>query len=195
MPSQSVLQALACQGIEQAQRSEARDGGKSTRVHATRSQAGTWPHPRRVVRKVAGAAQGGTPRVGMSDRAQTGAQGRSRHRSGARGPMEQDLKDHTRALQAERPFCHRFAAHQCRLFCQAAVSVFLDTWRREGCKTPSWACATMETIQWRVGTLGARGHALPDRITRALPSSCPVAPLLRRSLPLGACVRLSERAL
>jgi hypothetical protein len=53
----------------------------------------------------------------------------------------------------------------------------------------------METIPLRLLTLGARVHECTDRLTLALPSSCPVAPVLRRSLTLWACVRLAEQAL
>ena len=62
--------------------------------------------------------------------------------------------------------------------------------RREVCKTAPWACATLETIQLRVLTWGARGQELPERIKLSCPASCPVAPLVRRRLPLFACVRL-----
>jgi hypothetical protein len=44
----------------------------------------------------------------------------------------------------------------------------------------------METIQ-------LRGQELTDRIKISLPSSSPVAPLVRRSLTLLACVRLVEQ--
>jgi len=49
----------------------------------------------------------------------------------------------------------------------------------------------METIQLRLLKLGARVQEFQDRITISLPSSCPVAPVLRRSLTLLACVRLA----
>jgi hypothetical protein len=52
----------------------------------------------------------------------------------------------------------------------------------------------METIQWRLRKLDARVQELTTRITISLPSSCPVAPVLRRSLTLLACVRLTEQA-
>ncbi len=50
----------------------------------------------------------------------------------------------------------------------------------------------METIQLRVLKLGARVQELTDRLTISCPSSCPVAPVLRRSLTLLACVRLNQ---
>jgi hypothetical protein len=48
----------------------------------------------------------------------------------------------------------------------------------------------METIQLDVLQLGARVQELTERIKISLPSSCPVASLVRRSLTLLACVRL-----
>ena len=48
---QSVLQKLAHEVVEQAKRAYARDGGKVTRFHSTRYQAGTWSRPRREVFK------------------------------------------------------------------------------------------------------------------------------------------------
>jgi len=49
----------------------------------------------------------------------------------------------------------------------------------------------METLQLRWLKLGARIHEFTDRIKISLPSSCPVAPMLRRSLTVLACVRLT----
>jgi hypothetical protein len=53
----------------------------------------------------------------------------------------------------------------------------------------------METIQLRLLTRGARVQECEDRITISFPSSCPVAPILRRSLTLLACVRLTAEIL
>ena len=102
----------------------------------------------------------------------------------ARGQAENESKDHQRSLQSDRTSCHRFEANQFRLFMHSAAYVFLDTLRREVFKTAPWACATMETLQLHVLKLGARVQELTDRIKIALPSSCPVAPLVRRSLTL-----------
>jgi hypothetical protein len=108
----------------------------------------------------------------------------------ARGQAENEIKDHKRYLKSDRTSCHRFEANQFRLFLHSAAYVLLDTLRREVFKTAPWACATMETIQLRLLKLGARVQELTDRIKISFPSSCPVAPLLRRSLTLLACVRL-----
>ena len=111
----------------------------------------------------------------------------------ARGQMENDIKDHKRYLKSDRTSCHRFEANQFRVLLHAAAYVLLETLRREVLRTPPWASATMETIQLRLLKLGARVHECMDRITISLPSSCPVAPVLRRSLTLLACVRLIEQ--
>lgn len=191
LTSNGVLKTLACQVIEQAKRAYERDGGKITRFHSTRYQARTWPHPRRVVIKVEVSEQGVNTRFVVSDMEQTGAKVLYRHIYCARGQMENDIKAHKRYLKSDRTSCHRFAANQFRLFLHSAAYVLLDTLRREVFQTTSWARATMETIQLRLFKLGARVQEFPDRITISLPSSCPVAPMLRRSLTLLACLRLT----
>jgi len=102
----------------------------------------------------------------------------------ARGQAENAIKDHKRSWKSDRPSCHRVEANQFRLFLPSAAYVFLDTLRREVFKTTPWASATMETIQLRLLKLGARVPEFADRIKISLPSLCPVAPVLRRSLTL-----------
>jgi Transposase DDE domain group 1 len=109
----------------------------------------------------------------------------------ARGQVENEIKDHKRYLKSDRTSCHRFEANQLRLFLHSAAYVLLDTLRREVLKTTPWASATMETIQLHLLKLGARVQEGTDWIKISLPSSCPVAPVLRRSLTLLACVRLA----
>ena len=195
LTSNRVLQQLAHEVIEQAKRVSVRDGGKVTRFHSTRYQAGTWSHSRRVVIKVEVSDQGvNTPFV-VTDLEQARAKVLYRHLYCARGQAENEIKDHKRYLKSDRTSCHRFEANQFRLFLHAAAYVLLDTLRREVLQGTSWAKATMETIQLRLLTLGARVQEFTDRITISLPSSCPVAPVLRRSLTLLACVRLTWQAL
>jgi hypothetical protein len=50
-------------------------------------------------------------------------------------------------------------------------------------------------MQRHVLKLGARVQELTDRMKISFPSPCPVAPLLRRSLTLLACVSLGEQSL
>jgi len=191
LTSNAVLKELAREVVEQAKRAYERDGGKVTRFHSTRYQAGTWSRWRRVVIKVEVSDQGVNTRFVVTDMEQARTQVLYRQIYCARGQAENEIKDHKRYLQSDRTSCHRFEANQFRLFLHSAAYVLLDTLRREVFKGTSWACATMETIQLRLLKLGARVQELTDRIKISLPSSCPVAPVLRRSLTLLACVRLT----
>jgi len=187
----AVLKQLAAEVVEQAKRAYARDGVKVTRFHTTRYQAGTWSQPRRVVIKVEVSAQGVNTRFVVTDLEQARTQVVYRQLYCARGQMENEIKDHKRYLKSDRTSCHRFEANQFRLLLHSAAYVLLDTLRREVLKGTPWARATMETLQLRLLKLGARVHEVAERIKISLPSSCPVAPVLRRSLTVLACVRLT----
>ena len=191
LTSNAVLTKLAHEVVEQAKRAYGRDGGKVTRFHSTRYQAGTWSRSRRVVIKVEVSDQGVNTRFVVTDLEQARAKVLYRQIYCARGQAENEIKDHKRYLKSDRTSCHRFEANQFRLFLHSAAYVLLDTLRREVFKTTPWAAATMETIQLRLLKLGARVQEFTDRIKISLPSSCPVAPVLRRSLTLLACVRLT----
>jgi hypothetical protein len=190
LSSNAVLTKLAHEVVEQAKRAYARAGGKITRFHSTCYQAGTWSRSRRVVIKVEVSDQGVNTRFVVTDLEQARAKVLYRQIYCARGQAENEIKDHKRYLKSDRTSCHRFEANQFRLFLHSAAYVLLDTLRREVFKTTPWASATMETIQLRLLKLGARVQEFADRIKISLPSLCPVAPVLRRSLTLLACVRL-----
>lgn len=194
LTSNAVLQGLAREVVEQAKRAYGRDGGKLTRFHSTRYQAGTGSRARRVVIKVAVSEQGVNTRFVVTDMEHARPRVLYRHIDCARGQMENESKDHKLSLKSDRTSCHRFEANPLRLFLHSAAYVFLDTLRREVLRTTPWASATMETLQVRLLKLGARVQECTERITIALPSSCPVAPVLRRSLILLACVRLTSQA-
>jgi len=191
LSSNAVLKKLAHEVVEQAQRAYARDGVKVTRFHTTRYQAGTWSRPRRVVIKVEVGGQGVNTRFVVTDLEQARTQVVYRQLYCARGQMENEIKDHKRYLKSDRTSCHRFEANQFRVLLHSAAYVLLDTLRREVLKGTPWAHATMETLQLRLLKLGARVHEVTERIKISLPSSCPVAPVLRRSLTVLACVRLT----
>jgi hypothetical protein len=191
LTSNAVLQALAREVVEQAKRAYACSGHKATRFHSTRYQAGTWSRSRRVVIKVEVCEQGVNTRFVVTDMEQARTQVVYRHIYCARGQMENEIKDHKLYLKSDRTSCHRFGANQLRLLLHSAAYVLLDTLRREVLRTTQWASATMNTIQLRLLKLGARVQECKDRVKISLPSSCPVAPVLRRSLTLLACVRLT----
>src|SRR5215510_13102993 len=189
LTSNRVLTELVREIVEQAKRAYERDGGKITRFHSTRYQAGTWSRSRRVVIKVEVSAQGVNTRFVVTDMEDARTKVLSQHIDCARGQAENEIKDHKLSLKSDRTSCHRFEANQFRLFLYSAAYVLLDTLRREVLKTTPWTSATMETIQLHLLKLGARVQECTDWIKISLPSSCPVAPVLRRSLTLLACVR------
>jgi hypothetical protein len=191
LTSNAVLQKLAREVVEQAKRAYVSSGRKVTRFHSTRYQAQTWSRSRRVVIKVEVSEQGVNTRFVVTDMEQARTQVLYQHLYCARGQAENEIKDHKLYLKSDRTACHRFEANQFRLLLHSAAYVLLETLRREVLRTTQWASATMETIQLRLLKLGARIQECKDRITIALPSSCPVAPVLRRSLTLLACVRLN----
>jgi len=191
LSSNAVLKELAREVIEQAQRAYAHSGHKVTRFHSTRYQAGTWSRSRRVVIKVEVSDQGVNTRFVVTDMEHARTQVLYQHIYCARGQAENEIKDHKLYLKSDRTACHRFEANQFRLLLHSAAYVLLDTLRREVLKTTQWASATMETIQLRLLKLGARVQEFQDRVKISLPSSCPVAPVVRRSLTLLACVRLT----
>lgn len=191
LSSNAVLKELAREVVEQTKRAYAHSGHKVTRFHSTRYQAGTWSRSRRVVIKVEVSDQGVNTRFVVTDMEYARTKVLYQHIYCARGQAENEIKDHKLYLKSDRTSCHRFEANQFRLFLHSAAYVLLDTLRREVFKTTQWVSATMETIQLRLLKLGARVQEFQDRVKISLPSSCPVAPVLRRSLTLLACVRLT----
>jgi hypothetical protein len=121
LPSKAVLQTLARDVVEQAKRADEPNGGKSTRFHSTRYQAGPWSRSRRVVLKVEVGEQGVNTRVVVTDREHARTKVLYHHISGARGQAENESKDHKRSLQSARTSCHRFTANPCRLFLHSAA--------------------------------------------------------------------------
>src|SRR6266436_8113320 len=73
LTSNAVLKELAREVVEQAKRAYERDGGKVTRFHSTRYQAGTWSRSRRVVIKVEVSEQGVNTRFVLTDMEQARA--------------------------------------------------------------------------------------------------------------------------
>lgn len=195
LTSNQVLKALVGPVVEQAQQAYERNGGKIIRFHSTRYQAGTWSRARRVIIKVEVSDQGVNTRFVVTDMEQARPKVLYQQIYCARGQAENDIKDHKLYLKSDRTSCHRFEANQFRLLLHSAAYVLLDTLRREVLRTPPWVSATMETLQLRLLKLGARVQECTHWIKIALPSSCPVAPVLRRSLTMLACVRLTAQPL
>jgi DDE family transposase len=147
------------------------------------------------VSKVAGADQGVNPRLVVTALEQARTQGLSQQISGARGHAENASKEHQQDVHSDRTSGQRCEANQWRGFLQAAASVLLETFRREVFRTTQGAAATMATIQGRFRNLGARVQEGEERITMAFPAACPVAPVVRHSWDVLACVRATSQVL
>ena len=190
LTSNRILTALAREVVEEAKRAYERDGGKITRFHSTRYRAGTWS--RSPSGDQGRGVRPSNTRFVVTDLEQARTKVLYQQIYCARGQAENEIKDHKLSLKSDRTSCQCFEANQFRLFLHSAAYVLLDTLRREVLKTTPWASATMETIQRRLLKSGSPRAERTDRIKISLPSSCPVAPVLRRSLTLLACVSSSR---
>ena len=155
------------------------------RFHTVFYQAGTWPHPRRVVIKVEVTDKGtNNTRFIVTDLLRAGAQWLYQGVYCARGQMENNIKDHKRGLKSDRTSCHRFEANAFRLFLHSAAYVLLWTLRAEVLGRSSWSRVRFETLQLRLLKLGACVKEEAEAIRVSLPFSCPVASIVRRSFSL-----------
>lgn len=181
----SVLKGLASEIEAEAQRHYQRgDRAKVLRFHSTWYQAGTWPHRRRVIVKVEVTDKGVNTRFIVTDLLRAPAQGLYQRLYCARGQMENYIKDHKRALHSDRTSCHRFLANQFRLLLHSAAYVLLWALRAEILGRSAWSRLRFETLQVRLLKLGACVKEEADHIRVSLPTSCPVAGVLRRSFRL-----------
>lgn len=181
----AVLKRLASEIEAEACRRYARgDRAKVLRFHSTTYQAGTWPHPRRVIVKVEVTAQGTNTRFIVTDLVRAGAQQLYQQVYCARGQMENYIKDHKLALKSDRTSCHRFLANQFRLLLHSAAYVLLWTLRAAVLGHSLWSCVRFETLQLRLLKLGASVKEQADHIRVSLPNSCPAQAVLCRSFAL-----------
>ena len=154
LTSNAVLTGAGSGGGRAGQTGLCVSGGKVTRFHSTRYQAGTWSRSRRVVIKVEVSDQGVNTRFVVTDMEQARTKVLYQQIYCARGQAENEIKDHKLYLKSDRTSCHRFEANQFRLFLHSAAYVLLDTLRREVLKTThgpqrrwrrsSYACSNWE---------------------------------------------------
>ena len=124
-----LLEAAAAPLLAQAQaQSAAQDGAKVRLAGETTYQAGTWPHPRRVVFKAEVLDKGPNTRFVVTTRTDDPLAVYDWYVD--RGEPENWIKDFKNALQADRLSCHRFWANAFRLLLHAAAYWLLDQLRR-----------------------------------------------------------------
>ena len=170
-----TLEQLAAPLLAEAQATSAQRGGAKVRyVAATRYQAGSWLHRRRVVYKAEVLAKGPNTRFVVTTR-------RAEPRPlydwyVARGAPENWLKDLKNALQADRLSDHRFWANAFRLLLHAAAYWLLYTLRTWLAGTEA-ATYQFDTLRLRLLKIGGRVRELAGRVRLHLASSHPGEPL------------------
>jgi len=129
LPPNARLAARAAPPVRTADAERAATGAEQIRaVGETPSQAGRWPHARRVVVTAAATAKGTHPRFVATDRPD--APPALDEGCVDRGDAEGWLKDPKHARAADRLSGHRFGANRFRLLRHAAADWLLDTLRR-----------------------------------------------------------------
>src|SRR5262245_17630581 len=170
-----TLERLAAPLLAQAQATSARWGGVKVRLaDATRYQAGPWAHPRRVVFKAEGLAQGPNTRFVVTTR--RAAPLTLYNWYVARGTPENWVKELKNALQADRLSDHRFWANAFRLLLHAAAYWLLYTLRRWLADTIA-ATFQFDTLRLHLLKIGGRVREGADRVRLHLASSHPGEPL------------------
>jgi len=186
------LEAAAAPLLAEAQaQSAAQEGAKVRLTGETLYQAGSWPHPRRVVFKAEALAQGPNTRFVVTTRLDPSLTVYDEYVD--RGEAENWIKDLKNAVQADRLSDHRFWANAFRLLLHAAAYWLLDTLRRRLVT----ACGTryqLDTLRLRVlkiaGWVCERWDRFGPRLRLHLSSHHPGEPLWsalagRRSPPVN----------
>jgi hypothetical protein len=171
----TVLAGYAVPLLAEAQRQSAAQGGAKVRLAGeAMHQAGTWPHPRRVVFKAEVLAEGPNTRFVVTNRTPPPVAVYDHYVD--RGQAENYIKDLKNALAADRLSDHRFWANAFRLLLHGAAYWLLGTLR-------TWLAGTeaaqlqLDTLRLRLLKVGGRVRELRGWVRLALASSHPAEPL------------------
>lgn len=172
------LEMLAAPLLAEARRQQAETGADKVRLAGEAAyQAGSWPHPRRVIFKAEALVKGPNTRFVVTTRADDDPLALYDWYVD-RGEPEQWIGDFKLACFADRLSCHRFWPNQFRLLLHAAVYWLLDTLRR-------WLARLgvprmqLDTLRLRLLKIGGRVRQLLSRVRLSLASSHPGEPLWR----------------
>ncbi len=154
--------------------SAAQEGTKVRLAGEAAYQAGSWPHPRRVVFKAEILEKGPNTRFVVTSHAAPPLTVYDTYVD--RGQAENFIKDFKNALAADRLSDHRFWANQFRLLLHAATYWLLDTLRRWLAGTEI-AHAQLGTLRLRLLKIGGRVRQRVDRVRLHLASRHPGEPL------------------
>ncbi len=157
----AVLERAAAPLLATAQAlSAAQAGAKVRLVGAVAYQAGSWPHPRRVVFKAEVLEKGPNTRFVVTTRTDPPRAVYDWYVD--RGEGENWIKDLKNALAADRLSCHRFWANAFRLLLHAAAFWLLDHLRRSLVAAAAPALQ-LDTLRLRVLKIAGRVRELADQ--------------------------------
>jgi DDE family transposase len=118
-------------------------------------QAGTWPHPRRIVAKIEHTPQGSQRRFVVTDRQETPAVV-YREWYVVRGAVpEQPIGEIKNGLQADRLSACGFRAHAFRLLVHTVAYALVVLFREAAAAVPEVATASVSTLRQRLWKVGA----------------------------------------
>jgi hypothetical protein len=171
VPNPRLERSVAALQAEAEQQAAVQEGAKVRLLGETIYQAGSWPHPRRVVMKAEVLAKGTNTRFVVTTRPDPGPAAIYDWYVD-RGETENWIKDLKAGCFAHRLSCHRFWANQVRLLLHAAAYVLLDT-IRHWLVSAQVARMTLETIRLRVLKIGGWVREYPSTARLRLASSHP----------------------
>ena len=147
-------------------------GEKQRLFSEVRYAAQTWDTPRRVIVKAEHSARGSNPRFVVTNL--TGNAQRIYDRIyGARGEMENRIKEQQLGLFADRTSCHTWWANQFRLLLSSLAYTLLETLRRVALHGTALARAQCGTLRLKLLRIGAIVLRNTRRIRLLLSSAYP----------------------
>lgn len=176
----AVLQRLARDEIERAQRQFLRTGEPQRLFGSFSYAAASWDRKRRVIAKAEHTAQGANPRFVVVN-VPGDPQELYEDVYCQRGEMENRIKEQQLDLFADRTSCHRFLANQFRLLLSSAAYVLVQALRRTTLAGTELASAQVGTIRLKLFKVAARVLVTARRVVFHLSSSYPYQALFREA--------------
>jgi hypothetical protein len=135
----------------------------------------SWSRERRVVAKAEHLPKGANPRLVVTSLPASAIAARALYEDvyGARGEVENRIKEQQLDLFADRTSAATMRANQLRLWFASFAYVLLEALRRIGLRHTPFATATCGTIRLRLLKIGAQVRKSVRRIKVAMASACP----------------------
>lgn len=185
MAKNNRLNRLAASLIEAAEQAYHETGAKQRRFTDITYGADTWDRARRVIVKAEHSAQGANPRYVVTH-LNGQAQALYEKVYGARGDMENRIKEQQLDLFADRTSCSAWWANQFRLLLSSLADRLLEAMRRLALKGTALARAQAGTIRLKLLKIGAVIVRNTRRVRILLSSAYP-----HRALFLKVTARLA----